>query len=166
MNTSKGLRLVKDLNKYSIDVEDGLRLGIFNSFDDAVADKAANKTAELIKYFNNVFFAVKVSFANEMKKVCEAIDANWDVALSAFVADSRVADSHLHVPGPDGKSGFGGTCFPKDLCAFITFAENLNTPANVIKGAWDTNLEVRPSKDWEKLKGRAVVDENSDSRES
>ena len=43
LNTSKGLRLVKDLNKYSIDVEDGLRLGIFNSFDDAVADKAANK---------------------------------------------------------------------------------------------------------------------------
>jgi|TARA_Y100000310_G_scaffold66209_1_gene61592 UDPglucose 6-dehydrogenase len=115
-----------------------------------------SKTAELVKYFNNVFFAVKVSFANEMKKVCEAVGADWDTALAGFVADSRVADSHLHVPGPDGKLGFGGTCFPKDLCAFITFAEKLGVPANVIKGAWDTNLEVRPNKDWEKLKGRAV----------
>jgi GH24 family phage-related lysozyme (muramidase) len=43
LNSSKGLRLVKDLNKYSISAEDGLRLGAFNTFDDAVANKAANK---------------------------------------------------------------------------------------------------------------------------
>ena len=43
LNTSKGLKLVKDLNKYSMSVEDGLRLGVFNNFDDALADKAATK---------------------------------------------------------------------------------------------------------------------------
>jgi len=113
-------------------------------------------TAELIKYFNNVFFAVKVSFANEMKRVCDSIGANWEQALAGFVSDSRVADSHLNVPGPDGLSGFGGTCFPKDLCAFKSFVETLDLSCNVIDGAWETNLEVRPERDWEKLKGRAV----------
>jgi hypothetical protein len=43
LNSSKGLRLVKDLNKYSISAEDGLRLGAFNTFDDAIANKASNK---------------------------------------------------------------------------------------------------------------------------
>ena len=115
-----------------------------------------SKTAELIKYFNNVFFAVKVSFANEMKRVCDTVGADWNSALSGFVADSRVADSHLNVPGPDKKLGFGGTCFPKDICAFINFAQNLGLSTNVISAAWETNLEVRPEKDWERLKGRAV----------
>ncbi len=115
-----------------------------------------SKTAELIKYFNNVFFAVKVSFANEMKRICDATGADWNSALSGFVADSRVADSHLNVPGPDKKLGFGGTCFPKDICAFINFAEKLGLSTNVISAAWKTNLEVRPEKDWEQLKGRAV----------
>jgi len=43
LSSTKGLKLVKDLNRYSIDVQDGLRLGVFNSFDDAVANKAGNK---------------------------------------------------------------------------------------------------------------------------
>ena len=114
------------------------------------------KTAELIKYFNNVFFAVKVSFANEMKRVCEETGADWDQALAGFVADSRVADSHLHVPGPDGRRGFGGTCFPKDICAFRTYVKSLGLSCNVIDGAWETNIEVRPEKDWEALRGRAI----------
>ena len=67
-----------------------------------------------------------------------------------------MADSHLNVPGPDGRRGFGGTCFPKDMCAFMNFAKELNLNTNVIDGAWKTNLEVRPEKDWEKLKGRAI----------
>jgi len=116
-------------------------------------------TAEFIKYFNNVFFSVKVSFANEMRLICESAGVNWETALSGFVADSRVGDSHLNVPGPDGKWGFGGSCFPKDLNAFISFAEQAGVNANVIKAAWTTNLELRPEKDWEKLIGRAVVSE-------
>ncbi len=121
--------------------------------------KVDYNTAEFIKYFNNVFFSVKVSFANEMKLVCDQAGVDWRQALAGFVADSRVGDSHLNVPGPDGKWGFGGSCFPKDINAFIAFSENLGINANVIKAAWQTNLEVRPEKDWEKLKGRAVVSE-------
>ncbi|MEK6888583.1 MAG: hypothetical protein AABW80_00575 [Nanoarchaeota archaeon] len=114
------------------------------------------ETAELVKYMCNVFFSVKISFANEMKLVCEKVGADWNDLLAGFVSDGRVADAHLSVPGPDGKRGFGGVCFPKDINAFISFAESIGINTNTIKGAWKTNLEVREEKDWENLKGRAV----------
>lgn len=118
------------------------------------------ETAEMIKYFNNLFFAVKVSFMNEMKLVAEKTGMiNWDKAVRGLVSDGRVGDSHLQVPGPDGKKGFGGSCFPKDINAFITFSNSIGLDLKVLKGAWETNLNVRPEKDWEKLKGRAVSDD-------
>ena len=55
--------------------------------------------------------------------------------------------------------GYGGSCFPKDIQAILHFGESLGLNLNTIKGAWKTNLEVRPERDWEELKGRAVVDE-------
>jgi len=73
------------------------------------------------------------------------------------VRDGRIGHSHLSVPGPDGKLGFGGSCFPKDIQAIINFAKNLNLNLNTLEGAWKTNLSVRPEKDWEKLKGRSVI---------
>jgi len=117
-------------------------------------------TAELIKYMNNVFFASKVSIMNEMKQVSDAVGANWKQALAGFTADQRIGDSHLNVPGPDGKLGFGGSCFPKDINAFISMADELGVKVPTIEGAWKTNLNVRPDRDWEKLEGRAVVKKN------
>tara|TARA_Y100001980_G_scaffold46115_1_gene28582 strand:- start:1379 stop:2245 length:867 start_codon:yes stop_codon:yes gene_type:complete len=114
------------------------------------------ETAELIKYMNNLFFATKVSFLNEMKLISDKVDADWDTAINGFILDGRIGHSHLNVPGPDGKLGFGGSCFPKDIQALISFCEEINVEPNVLKGAWKTNLEVRPEKDWEKLEGRAV----------
>ena len=114
-------------------------------------------TAEMVKYMNNIFFASKVSIMNEMKMMCEAIGADWKQALKGFAADQRIGDSHLNVPGPDGKMGFGGSCFPKDINAFISYANKLGVKIPTIEGAWETNLNVRPERDWEKLKGRAVV---------
>ena len=119
------------------------------------------ETAELIKYMNNCFFATKVSFLNEMYQIAEKCGANWEEAVEGFVRDGRVGHSHMNVPGPDGKFGFGGSCFPKDIQAMINFSDSLDTPSNVLKGAWKTNLEVRPEEDWKELKGRAVVDENN-----
>lgn len=113
-------------------------------------------TAELIKYMNNTFFATKVSIMNEFKLLSDAINANWEDALYGFASDGRVGDSHLHVPGPDGRLGYGGTCFPKDVNALISFANNKGIKLNTIQGGWNTNLIVRPEKDWEKDKGRAV----------
>ena len=120
------------------------------------------KTSEMIKYFCNVFFSVKVSFANEMKLICDTIGADWKTALEGFVADGRIGDSHLNVPGPDGKLGFGGSCFPKDINAFMSFAKDIGVNTNTINGAWETNLEVRPEEDWKELKGRAVINEEEE----
>ena len=118
--------------------------------------KTDSTTAELIKYMNNTFFATKVSILNEFKLLADKLNANWEDALYGFASDSRIGDSHLHVPGPDGRLGYGGTCFPKDVNALITLAKELNTPLNAIEGGWKTNLTVRPEKDWEADKGRAV----------
>ena len=54
--------------------------------------------------------------------------------------------------------GFGGSCFPKDIQAMIQFGEDLGMDLNTLQGAWETNCEVRPERDWEQLKGRSVVD--------
>ena len=84
-----------------------------------------SKTAELTKYMNNTFFATKVSIMNEFKMLSDKIGANWDDALRGFVSDGRIGDSHLNVPGHDGKLGYGGTCFPKDVNALLSFSKNM-----------------------------------------
>jgi|TARA_R110000744_G_scaffold94510_4_gene182522 UDPglucose 6-dehydrogenase len=115
------------------------------------------ETAEMIKYMNNCFFATKVSFMNEMKLIADKTGVNWETAVEGFVRDGRVGHSHLSVPGPDGKVGFGGSCFPKDMQAMISFGKDNGIDMNTLKGAWQTNLNIRPECDWEKLEGRAVV---------
>ncbi len=115
-----------------------------------------SKTAELTKYMNNTFFATKVSIMNEFKLLCHKIGANWEDALSGFVSDGRIGDSHLNVPGHDGKLGYGGTCFPKDVNALLSFSKKHNIELNSIAGGWATNLKVRQDKDWEKKEGRSV----------
>jgi nucleotide sugar dehydrogenase len=114
-------------------------------------------TAELIKYMNNCFFATKVSFMNEMRLVSDASGADWETAVDGFIRDGRIGHSHLNVPGHDGKFGFGGVCFPIDILAMIDLGKKLGVEMHTLKGAWETNLKVRPEKDWEKLEGQAVV---------
>jgi len=115
------------------------------------------ESAELTKYVCNTFFATKVSFLNEMYVLSEKVNANWEDVVEGFLRDGRVGNSHSQVPGPDGKLGFGGSCFPKDVQALIQFAEDLDVDLPVLKGAWKTNIKVRPERDWENLVGRAVV---------
>jgi UDPglucose 6-dehydrogenase len=116
-----------------------------------------SRTAEFIKYMNNTFFATKISIMNEYYRLANLVGVNWEDALHGFVSDGRIGDSHLHVPGPDGKLGFGGTCFPKDINALINMAKNVGVNMNVLDAAWKTNLEVRPEQDWHNLKGRAIT---------
>ena len=107
------------------------------------------QTAELIKYMNNCFFATKVSFLNEMRQVSDLCEADWNMAVEGFIRDGRIGHSHMNVPGPDGKFGFGGKCFPKDVSAMIDFGNKLGLDMHTLSGVWDTNCEVRPEKDWE-----------------
>ena len=129
-------------------------------FGDSVPVIETNwETAELIKYMSNCFFTTKISYMNEMYQIANKCEADWEVVLDGFFRDGRVGHSHMNVPGHDGKFGFGGSCFPKDIQAIIHFGESLGLSLSTLKGVWKTNLEVRPEKDWEQLKGRAVVDE-------
>lgn len=115
-----------------------------------------SKTAEFTKYMNNCFFATKVSIMNEFKLLSDSLGVDWNDALRGFVSDGRIGDSHLNVPGHDGKIGYGGTCFPKDVNALISFSKMHNIELNTIEGGWKTNLAVRPERDWEKKKGRSI----------
>ena len=115
------------------------------------------ESAEMVKYMTNTFLATKISFLNDMKILSEAVDAEWYDVLEGFIRDGRVGHTHLNVPGHDGKFGFGGSCFTKDIQAIINFADDLGLSLDTLKGAWKTNLKVRPEKDWEKLEGRAIT---------
>tara|TARA_Y100000593_G_scaffold16528_2_gene32814 strand:+ start:529 stop:1410 length:882 start_codon:yes stop_codon:yes gene_type:complete len=117
------------------------------------------ETAEMIKYMCNCFFATKVSYMNEMKQLADKVGVNWDDCVEGFALDGRIGHSHLSVPGPDGKMGFGGSCFPKDIQAMIHFAKSNGIFPNVLEGVWNKNLNVRPEEDWKNLKGRAIVDD-------
>ena len=121
--------------------------------------KTGSRTAEMVKYFTNCVLATKVSFANEMKQICDKADIDYDKVVEYSLYDDRVGPTHLSVPGPDGRSGFGGSCFPKDINALINFANRVNIEPKVLKAVWEKNLEVRPERDWEQLKGRAVSEE-------
>ena len=129
------------------------------AFPKAHIIKTGSTTAEMVKYMTNTFLATKVSFANEMKMISDKLDIDYDKVVEYATLDDRLGKSHWAVPGPDGKFGFGGSCFPKDINALIRIAEELDIHPSVLCSAWDTNLHVRPEEDWRELKGRAVVDE-------
>ena len=131
----------------------------YKAFPKAHIIKTHSTIAEMVKYLTNTFLATKVSFANEMKMLCDFFNVDYDKVVEYSTYDERLGKSHWAVPGPDGKMGFGGSCFPKDINALISIADKWEIPANVLMAAWETNLDVRPEQDWKELKGRAVVDE-------
>lgn len=117
-----------------------------------------SSTAEMVKYLVNCFLATKVSFANEMKLFCDAKKINYNDVIKIAIKDVRLGESHWQVPGPDGKNGFGGSCFPKDIVSLIEQFKIANVNSYVIKAAWQRNFDIdRPDHDWLKLKNRAVV---------
>ncbi len=142
--------------------KEDLTLRVKQLFEERFANKhiilTDSTTAEYVKYMNNCFLATKVSIMNEFKLLGDTIGVDWEKALYGFASDGRIGDSHLQVPGPDGLLGYGGTCFPKDVNALLKFAQKSGVQMHTIEGGWITNLEVRPEKDWEKMKGRAVSD--------
>lgn len=119
--------------------------------------RMTSSEAELVKYVTNTFLAAKVSLANEFKQIADALKIDYDAVIAAAVLDKRLGGSHWKVPGPDGHCGFGGSCFPKDVNGLIRVAEKAGIDPRVLRSVWQKNLEVRPERDWEQLKGRAVV---------
>ena len=119
--------------------------------------KTSSTHAEMVKYLTNAFLATKVSFANEMYQICEGLGVDYDKVIEYAMLDDRLGNTHWNVPGPDGDFGYGGHCFPKDVKALIKVAESLSVHPTVLISTNTKNNEVRVNKDWENMKGRAVI---------
>ena len=120
--------------------------------------KTDTQSAEFVKYMCNCFFASKVSFVNEMKQMSDVLELDWDAVMDGFISDGRMGNSHFDAPGHDGKHGFGGKCFPKDINAFINFYEEKGVNPTVLKAVWEKNLEVREEHDWLSIEGATSED--------
>ena len=103
------------------------------------------KTASFIKYSINTFLASKVIFFNELHSIYEKLEVkdSWESIVAVISKDSRIGDSHMSVPGHDGKKGFGGACFPKDSLALIKFAKNFDIDLNSLISTVKINNKIR-----------------------
>ncbi|QNI35524.1 UDP-glucose dehydrogenase family protein [Edaphobacter albus] len=80
----------------------------------------STKSAEIIKHASNAFLAMKISFINAVSNLCEATNANVEQVARGIGLDTRIGPKFLR-PG----IGYGGSCFPKDVAAFRSVAEQL-----------------------------------------
>ena len=102
-------------------------------------------SASLIKYTINSFLALKVIFFNQINSVFNHISSqnDWKSFTNAVSKDKRMGDSHMDVPGPDGRFGYGGPCFPKDVSALIEYSKELGLELSLLKKANNINNNLR-----------------------
>lgn len=115
---------------------------------------------EMFKMFTNSFLALKVGFCNEFYRYAEALGESglYDQVCSLLSFERRVGTSHLKVPGPDGKFGFGGTCFPKDISSLHHEMRKSGVEAPITAAVIHRNNNIdRPEKDWKEDVGRAYL---------
>jgi UDPglucose 6-dehydrogenase len=92
-------------------------------------------SAELIKHAANSFLALKISYINAISAICEASGADVEKVADGIGMDRRIGRSFLNAG-----IGYGGSCFPKDLAAFITISEQLGVPFNLLKEVQRINM--------------------------
>jgi UDPglucose 6-dehydrogenase len=96
------------------------------------------KSAELIKHASNSFLAMKISFANALARICELAGANIDLVSQGMGLDERIGKHFLKAG-----VGYGGSCFPKDVSAFITIAEDLGYEFGLLKEVEKINEQAK-----------------------
>jgi len=107
------------------------------------------ESSEVIKYASNSFLATKISFINQVADLCEKVGADVQDVAKGMGIDKRIGNKFLHA-GP----GYGGSCFPKDVKAFIRTAENNDINFSILSAA-DKFNEERISKITNKLISKA-----------
>ncbi len=95
-------------------------------------------TAEMIKYASNAFLATKISFINEIARICEKLDADVSVVSEGMGMDGRIGADFL-----DAGVGFGGSCFPKDVRALARMAETMGYHPELLRTVMDINQDMR-----------------------
>ncbi len=96
------------------------------------------KSAELIKHASNAFLATKISFINAVARICDRVGADVKEVAEGMGLDNRIGRYFLHAG-----LGYGGSCFPKDLDAFITIAEKLGYDFEILKAVRNTNEDQK-----------------------
>lgn len=92
------------------------------------------KSAELTKYAANSFLATKISFMNEIARLCELLGADVDMVRRGIGSDDRIGKRFLF-PG----IGYGGSCFPKDVQALVRSASEVNYDFKILDAVMDVN---------------------------
>ncbi len=95
-------------------------------------------SAELIKHAANSFLALKISYINAISAICEASGADVEKVADGIGMDRRIGRSFLHAG-----IGYGGSCFPKDIAAFIKISEQLGVPFHLLKEVQRINATQR-----------------------
>ncbi len=98
----------------------------------------STKSAEIIKHASNAFLALKISFINAVSNLCEATDANVEQVARGIGLDSRIGPKFLR-PG----IGYGGSCFPKDVAAFRSVADQLGIDFNLLNEVEKINVQQK-----------------------
>jgi len=96
------------------------------------------KSAELIKHASNSFLAAKISFINAVARICELSGANIDEVAAGMGMDIRIGKHFLQAG-----IGYGGSCFPKDVAAFITIADELGYNFELLKAVEEINEQAQ-----------------------
>ncbi len=92
------------------------------------------RTAELIKYASNAFLATKISYINELSRLCDQLGVSIIDVAQGMGLDSRIGHSFLQAG-----IGFGGSCFPKDVTALIHTAEDLDSDLSILEKVMSVN---------------------------
>lgn len=95
-------------------------------------------SAELIKHAANSFLALKISYINAVAQICEASGADVEKVADGIGADKRIGRNFLNAG-----IGYGGSCFPKDIAAFIAISDSLGVPFNLLKEVQRINATQR-----------------------
>jgi len=95
-------------------------------------------SAELIKHAANSFLALKISYINAVSSICDASGADVEKVADGIGMDRRIGRSFLHAG-----IGYGGSCFPKDIAAFIKISEQLGVPFDLLKEVQRINAAQR-----------------------
>lgn len=95
-------------------------------------------SAELIKHAANSFLALKISYANALSAICEASGADIEKVVDGIGADKRIGRHFLNAG-----LGYGGSCFPKDIAAFIAITDHLGMPFNLLKEVQRINADQK-----------------------
>lgn len=102
--------------------------------------KCSTIEAECIKYMENTWGAMKVTFMNEWYEICQALGVSFNTVREGFVLDNRVEKMHTLVF--KNKRGFNGKCFPKDLLGIINTSLTVGYDPKLLKEIWETNKRM------------------------